>query len=106
MLKDSFPSLEAEAVETLSALAVQGSASLIALKVAGLLAVSGKPPAEALEVGRFVEGFSGIRKLVSVLDVCGELRALIKAGRFQRQAAPLLKALADEFENLERQVTA
>jgi ParB/RepB/Spo0J family partition protein len=106
MLKDFFPRLEAETVVTLSALAVQGSASLIALKVAGLLAASGRLPAEALEAGRFVEGFSGVRKLASVLDVCGELRALIKAGRFQQQLAPLLSALANEFENLERQVTA
>lgn len=106
MLKDSFPRLHSEAIGALSTLAVQGSASRVALKVAGLLASTGKMPSEAMETARFVEDLSGTRKLVSVLDVCGEMRALIRAGRFQQKVAPMLGALARELEALEQQVAA
>lgn len=105
MLKDSFPRLGAEVIEILSAQAVQESTSLTALKISGLLTSSGKAVTEALGVARTIEGSPSTRKLMAMLDACVELRTWIRAGRFHPQAVPVLKALAGELENLERQIS-
>jgi hypothetical protein len=82
MAKSVFPELDPEAIQTLTELAVEHSASANVLKTAGLLVLAGREVSIAIEAAGRIAQNPGVRKLLSIMDVCSDLEGIIAQGWF------------------------
>lgn len=103
-LQSFFPELEARAVKSLFDLAARHSCGPEVMKVAGLLISSGWSVAEAMETAELSARDSEVRKVLTILDTCMDLNALITQGRCHPECAPMLAALGKKMSSLKQAV--
>lgn len=101
VLMDLCPELSDEARASLARLAVEHTASLAVLKVAGVLVVAGQTPEEALKSAQSIGPHPHARKIMALMSVCGELRDLVRGGRLNAEARPLLGVVVSRMAELE-----
>ncbi len=102
LVESLFPELDADTAQTLAQAAVNLVVSPQLVKAAGLLVMSEWNAEDAIEVADLARRDPGMRQLITVLEACADLHAIMVGGHCLPEYAPMLASLGKKLNGLKQ----